>query len=342
MKNVILSEDVAKEFIPLVNAMFFSDDEDEVKKLIYELSGINFYGISINCLPKIELKEETSLPIIIVTQESGLRAWQVSLKSSCSLIATNLETREIFFGRPFWDPETETSLEEIDEVKYQKPEGGQAVSILSDATRVDARKVLGLPWTPGRYRFNVVSFDWISNSVDVALEGTVPEEMVPPASVSRLIEPAKSGDGYLPTYLRVSSSPKLQTGASTAADVTVTPKPNPHTQLLVSGSFSVIADETHLPFVAYNIPEIDGVDKNVAAAVPVTLALFVKNSSIPYRFDWKIPIYSERPIKPGDRVEGYFSLDAFRGTEYYLIAGDYVAYLIIEGQIFGPTSYCIT
>ncbi len=335
------SEDVANNLLDFSERVFFSEDDSAFAELDLELSDSDFLGVAINLPRKIDITKRDALPLILATQETGLRAWEVIRNDNCALVAVDLNTREVFFGQPFFNPKSQKSPAKKEGPRPAKPEGGNAVALSTGVTRVDARMVLDLPWRTTRYRLGVVLFDWMSNRIDVSLEGGAPAS---PASPRRPTPApaARGGSGDLPTYLATPGAPDLSAESPPAATIKIEPHPDQATKLLVSGAFSIVADSMHLPASPYPISEVGGGEENVGAVVPVTLALFSKNSSVPIRLDWALPVYTATPISPGDRIHGHFSLDAMADTNFELVQGDYVAYLFLEGQFFGPTPFAVT
>ena len=51
----------------------------------------------------------------------------------------------------------------------------------------------------------------------------------------------------------------------------------------------------------------------MAAAVPTTLVLLRKGGPNPLPRNWVLPVYSDHPIKTGDRVEGLADVEVARG-----------------------------
>ncbi|MDH4276318.1 MAG: hypothetical protein OEW08_14895, partial [Gammaproteobacteria bacterium] len=89
----------------------------------------------------------------------------------------------------------------------------------------------------------------------------------------------------------------------------------------------------------YMMDEVGGVKKKVVAHIPATVAVFIKNSTHPFRQDMVIPVYGETSVKTGDILTGHFTVDLLPDGKPLLPAGEYVAYLFVEGQTFGPERF---
>lgn len=300
----------------------------------------DFNGVAINAPTNIALKQQATLPILIAIRKTGLRGWEVPRNANCMLIATDLSQRTVYFSRVFHDttPPNKIPMPEHKRPPPRpKPTDANAVSVSAGIDRIDARQVLSLPWEPGRYRFTVVVFDWMSNTVDVELTGgkTTPAANVPPLKLN----PAAGTNHGLPTFLaNATTLPPAEKNLPNAT-FQVALASAPSSQLKVTGKFSIVADAFHLPVAPYKIKEADGQEKIVAAAIPTTLVLVRKGGSNPSPRNWVLPVYADQPIKVGDRVEGYFSIDALAEDKSPLAAGDYVAYLVIEGHMVGPVAF---
>lgn len=333
IKNSVLSVPEQRYFESMGKS--FTDMEWALEDALSETS---FRGVAVNAPTSIALKQHVTLPILMAIQETRLRSWEVPVGYNCILVATDLSRRTVYFGQVFRDPPNKIPIPMDELPQPSKPTGTNAISVSSGIDRIDARELLSLPWEPGRYRFTVLLFDWMSNSVDVELTGgdTTPAVGAPLLKLN----PANAGINHgLPTFIaNAEVLPRAQKNLPIVTfNVTMGTIPGP--LLKTTGKFSIVADASHLSISPFTIKEANGQEKTVAAAVPVTLAVFGKNWPNPLRRDWILPVYSEHPIKTGNRVEGYFSIDALEVGKPTLAPGDYVAYLILEGHMFGPVAF---
>lgn len=341
-KKMVSSHDIKNSVLAVPEQRYFENTDGSFRDLVDALSKnarseTAFRGVAINAPTSIALKQHATLPILMAIQQTGLRGWEVGIADNCLLVATDLNRRTVSFGGVIRDPPNKIPIPRSELPLDPKPTGTNATSISSGVDRIDAREILSLPWEPGRYSFTVVVFDWRSNTVDVELTDgkTVPAATTPPLKLN----PAAGTNHGLPTFLANATTlpPAEKNLPSAAFQVALASAPGP--RLKVTGKFSIVADAFHLPVASYKVKEVDGKEKTVAATVPVTLLVFGKDDSRLVRGNWVLPVYADQPIKAGERVEGYFSIDALAEDKFPLAAGDYVAYLVIEGRMVGPVAF---
>ena len=139
-----------------------------------------------------------------------------------------------------------------------------------------------------------------------------------------------------PSYLPNSKTPKLtKPGLSFVIDTRF----KDGIQLTVHGAFSTITKAHYIPETITTHIFADGKKHKVGAVVPLTLAIVGLDWDVPIRFDWAIPVYSNQKIQPGAPLQGYFALDVLAKAGNKLPAGDYVAYVVMEGNIYGPVKF---
>lgn len=344
-KKMVSSQEIKNSVLVLPEQYYFENTGELFTKMEWAvedaLSETDFYGVAINAPTSIALKQHATLPILMAHRRTGLRDWEIGfVADNCLLVATDLNRRTVSFGGVIRDPPNKIPIPRSELPLDPKPTGTNATSISSGVDRIDAREILSLPWEPGRYSFTVVVFDWRSNTVDVELTDgkTAPAANAPPLKLN----PAAGTNHGLPTFLaNATMLPQAEKNLPSAAfQVALASAPGP--RLKVTGKFSIVADAFHLPAAPYKVKEADGKEKTVAAAVPVTLLVFGKDDSRLVRGNWILPVYSDQPIKTGDRMEGYFSIDALAEEKSPLVPGDYVAYLVIEGRMVGPVAFSST
>jgi hypothetical protein len=199
---------------------------------------------------------------------------------------------------------------------------------------VDARAKLGIRWNTGVWSLSIISFDWSSNTVIVKLNGDEPAQSSP----VHVIDPPPAndpgtGEPVLPCYVPIAKTPQLpDSGLSFVIEQSGV---GDDSHLMVYGSFSLPAREFMLPT---DQPLTDQRGENIAAAVPLSLLVVGLNWRSPDRFDWVIPVHGEA-LRTDAPARGCFAIDAFAGRGAQSIeAGDYICYMVVGGQIFGPQS----
>ena len=76
--------------------------------------------------------------------------------------------------------------------------------------------------------------------------------------------------------------------------------------------------------------------------MPVTLVILGLDWKFPRPFTWAVPVQDRGSVAPGKTAHGTFDIDALAGGFSPLDPGRYVAYIIMDGGIFGPQSFQVT
>jgi hypothetical protein len=299
-----------------------------------DLLSESFEGLALRA-PGRTSADALEVPLALAMRCTGLRAWEVPRAANAALAAIDLDTRRVRFGAL----ERDRKLEEhppLDAVRPSAPTGSSARSIVARIDRIDARELLRLPDAPARYRVVAIVHDWVSNVVDLTLEGDVPPA---PGRMHAIDRPPPAPD---PLDLTAPSAPTYQPyadgldgAAAPAVQVGLGPDPSRGLELGLWGSVVVEADAAHLPPQPFTLDEIDGSPRTVVAVVPLTIAIAVLGRAVPYAVELAVPIYGER-AEVGDRLHGYFVLDLSAALRHPLPAGPRQAYAFVEGHVFGP------
>lgn len=333
------SEAVARGTLRMGDSEFFEPMEHLLGRLRDRLLNRreDFLGVALSAPVRLGIADRAELPLVVAMRRTGLRAWEVMRNSNTALAAMNVDTREVFLGKIFRDPEGITR-ERHEPERSPRPEGDSAGGILVEAHRFDARALLRLPWKASRLRFVVIHYDWISNVVDVELVGSGPPEAgrvrgvcpLPPAPAE-----VATGSRLLPTYLPFAGAPTLE---SEKPSIALSSGPRPGSGTMLSGSFAVTADAAHVPNGLIEVTEVGAVRQSVAAVVPITLAVVGLDWDVPKRIELAVPVYGPRPAQPGSSLTGHFKLDLLQVLPR-LGPGSHLVYAFLEGRIFGPWTF---
>jgi hypothetical protein len=338
-KTMSSSKDVAEQILNLAPDQFFRNDPDLDLELQRKLLGSDFEGLAIAAPKTISVTQAPLLPVVLGTRQSIKRGHQVMQSQNCILAGTDLMTGKVSFAQALFDPK--------DQIFYTPPPKtppappGPDVSLegfSSDIYRIDAAGRLNLPWEPAKLALTAISYDWVSNTIEVELTGErepKPGAVKPVSPLPPLADEVPDGAEPLPDYERNAKTPKYP---KDGCEFIIDPDPKIKAGLLVRGSFTLAAK----PFMITKDPEIIenacGDKLSAAVVVPVTFAFLGLDWRTPGRADWNVPICSEIIHKPGDKVTGSFAIDALAGQPP-LPPGDYVAYVFLDGKICGPVKF---
>jgi len=341
------SEQVASGILTPTFPQYFGAEEALSDLFESKLSAADFDGVAINAPKEIPIGAHSELPVVLGTKETLLRAWEVVRGQNCVLIATESNTGQVRMAQAFPDPPGKALFVAAPEAtRGPKPEGATAEGTVATVRKIDAKKLLSLPWQPGTFSLAIVMYDWASNQVQVSLQGdgerakAEPKEVSPRPKVPKAPEDATPADAKappeMPTYERNIKTPPLA-GGRAALDIDTSPLSD--AKLAVHGAFSTTIKSYHLPKSEETHRLRDGQQHPVRAVVPVTVAVLAVDWQVPMRFDWAVPVYGNQELQVGAKVEGQFSIDALEGSEIKLKVGKYVAYLVLDGSVLGPKSF---
>jgi hypothetical protein len=193
-----------------------------------------------------------------------------------------------------------------------------ASGIATKAHRFDVRIS---PGQSGSLAIAALSFDLASNTATVDLAGSKPRVPGAPAAIAPRPNP---GQG-LPSYVSAARMP--QSPRNGLAFVMETPA---SAGILVRGAFSkVLALHEELP-VPQNVRD-NGIDRQTSAVVPLTIAVLGLDWKAPQLHPLGVPIYGATGVTPGQNVTGQFAT-----VIPALPAGQYVAYVFMDGVPYGP------
>jgi hypothetical protein len=331
------SREVAEGLLDFRDEEFFGDIEESFGSLENQLLDLEFEGLAISAPRLVSADQEPSLPVVMATRKSLSRAYEVMQMDNCFFVSADLNTGEVVLAQAF--PDLEQPLPGPVGPRPPLPpdivEGATARLYL-----LDAYPRLGLPWRPRRMALTVVSYDWVSNTVEVELTGN----HEPETGGARWVHPQPAqqpmdgeDEDLYPSYLQDDRNPEIP---DDGLDFTIDTQLAKSAGLLVRGAFSLIARQCHVPEELESHAASDGRIYEVGAAVPATLAIVALDWKVPEQFEcWALPAYASRAARPGDRISGCFAIDALADTKMRLAPGEYLAFMIMDGVVHGPVEF---
>ncbi|MCP4342500.1 MAG: hypothetical protein GY799_27375 [Desulfobulbaceae bacterium] len=312
---------------------FFSTNQEKLAEREFQLIDLDYWGVAVNAPGQIEVDQHDTLPLFLATRYSGERGWSVQLENNCFLVSTNLQDGSVQLTKAFVDErELATRWHETPPAPGPTPSGLPLYSAV--IRQIDARERTAMNWDSGLWSLGIINYDWSSNVVEVELLGEKPAQFELAKPVSP--QPNFSDSGILPCYLPTPKSPQLpEEGLIFTGKFG---RENDEQQFKVFGSFVVTVRDFHLPIQKVVQQYENGMQQNVAAVVPVTFVLLGLDWDEPLKFDWAVPVYGET-LAVGMQARGYFAIDAFNSESgQELDPGEYVCYVILDSQIYGPKS----
>lgn len=318
------STEIAQLLLNFATAGFFAADPMVLSQIELKLSSQDFHGLAVRAPAEVNVTERDTLPVVLASQFTASRDWETPLADNLAILLFDHVTAEVSTAKPFEDSTENRPDPGRPSTKSPKPSGDAATGIATSVRKVDLRKLFSLGWHSRRLTVLALSYDVVSNETDVALVGGKTSAARPRGVTP---SPGSSGCGlpsYDPAAIGIKSGGKSVTFA---VDVKSIPR-----SCLVKGSITTVATHRHLQS---GVAE----KKPVAAVIPVTCIVVGRDWRTPWTFEWGIPVYSEKSFTVGDSLSAVFSVPLPAERLALLIKGDYVAYMIVEGRVFGPQRF---
>jgi len=326
---MIATPEIVANILNLTEEEYFSADSAALEEREDQLLSSDYAGIAVNAPATVVTGQHDKLPLVMAMRMSGDRDWEVVLHDNCILVGTNLHTGKVHFANGLAsDKDLYSRGGRIKQPKGAKPSGLAVVA--AQIIELDPRTRLHLPWDTGLWSLGVLYYDWPSNTVTVKLEGTKPAER--PAD--RAIFPVSASGSDLPSYQPTAKTPPYPAAGVVFTVEAKTVQGQP--QLIIYGAFTTTIKDYHLAASPGSSPS------GPAAIVPVTLVILGLDWKFPRSFPWAVPVQDRGSVAPGKTAHGVFAIDALAGGVTPLDPGPYVAYIIMDGGIFGSQSFLVT
>lgn len=327
-QNISVYQSVEKLF-SLTDEEIFNINENLLLDIESDFIEIDTMGIILRAPAKIiNSKHQKILPLLVAIRCSGERNWEYPIRQSCYIVATNLLNGTVAFNKLFYDKKEKSSFE-YEEKEVKPPNGLDGATAI--VTMVDVQEVLNLPTTKGEWSFSIIYHDWVSNRVKVRIEGIESHEI----EMAREVQIRERGTQIYPYYSPTQHSPTLpENGLNFSCNYY---KSDNKDSLIFIGSYNMNLKDYH--FVDEGISLFKD-DQKLLAIVPLTLLLLPKNSEYYFKYDYYIPVYSNSENYSVSKLQGYFALNVLGNSEDVTIPNDtYLAYVAIDGIIFGPQKF---
>jgi hypothetical protein len=320
------SAEIAQLLLNLTTVALFGGDSAALDQIERELSSQDFQGLAVRGVAEVSVTERDSLPVVLASQFTALRDWETPLSDNLSILVFDHVTAAVSVAKPFED-----SLENRPDPGRPpsirpKPSGDAATGVATSCRRVDLRKLLSLEWSPRRLTVVAVSYDIVSNEYNVVLAGGKSD-----APIRSQVTPApgaRSG-GISPCDPAVVSPNPSRSSVKFSVEVRPVPL-----SCVVKGELSTVAIACHLhPGVAEA--------KRCAVVVSVTCIVVGRDWRNPWTFEWQIPVDSDSDGAPGAPLSAFFSVPLPEDRLALLSSGEYIAYIMLEGHVFGPQRFTI-
>lgn len=322
--------DVLNRVLNFGEEQFFAADTAALSQREGTLLLTDFTGVAVNAPRVIPLGRRNTLPFVVALRSDGKRGWDVPLRDNAILVGVNLDDGAVRLANALETPKERANRGGREQEERGDPANLSSISAV--VTAIDARQQLRIEWTSSTWSLALLNFDWASNIVSVSLQGDRRQAPAAARSVSPAPNPACGGAAdALPCYL-----PSADPGAAVGgASFTLALVRGAAPRLEARGVFALRLRGRQIAPPGTVHVLAGGRRENVAAIVPMTLALVRLDSGKPLQFDWAVPVYGAT-AQVGARASGAFAIDALAGSNAKLTPGRYAAYLIFDETIVGP------
>ena len=303
-------------------ARLFEGGSQTLTQLELSVARTDFRGLAIASPAQVQADTEQTVPLVVLVQQSILRAWEVPEQYNLMLAVSEVESGTVRIARALVDPKDEEPVGARAAARPPKPTGTAATGIATKAYRFDIRLS---PNHAGSLAVSAILFDTVSNTSTVALAGRNPRASADPPAISPRPNPSQG----LPTYAGMPRSLQVpRSGVAFAVEMAGGPN-----AMFVHGAFAkVLALHEDLP-VPQGVRD-NGVDRHATAVVPLTIAVIGLDAKRPRTYALAVPVYGTVHATPGQVVSGQFAVGI--PADPPLAPGHYVAYAFMDGVPYGP------
>jgi hypothetical protein len=267
---------------------------------------------------------------VIAAQKTALRGWEVMEEDNLALALMDLDTGELRIERLLIDGK-EGEHPSGPPQRLPKPSASAANTVVTKVYHLDARERVKVPWRQGSVALAAIAFDWASNPVRVELTGGAPRPPVAPAAIAPL--PAASA-GALPLYEVTPRHPAMpDKGLAFTVESLATGS------FVILGAYRKPTAPGDLIAAVQRLPTAAG-QRTAIAAARMTLAVVGLDQRRPVIARWALPVFGTAPAVAGQPLMGHFAID-LRTTGFTGSPGLYVAYVFMDGAIYGPQRFSV-
>lgn len=332
MKSVcqtFIENEKVLELITLKDKALFNLKEKDLTDIEFHLLDVVDSGIAINTPEKITWGNNEVFPLLLFSRSTGKHEWEFPLVEHSYLVGTNLFDGEVFVEKLFVNDREREPVSET----YTVQDTSELPIASAYATIIDLYDISWLTLTNGQWRFLIIYHNWISNSVSITFEGDdtnyeiIPQSIIPPVSK----------DKSIPNYSQNNHTPPLP---DNGLNFNLTyDKSDLKESFTCSGSFNIDSLPYHYVFEE---SEKTRYNREICAIVPVTLILIPNQGDQFIQNNWCIPVYNENNSRSSKKLKGYFTIDVLDSpNNVTLLHNEYLAYMVIDGNIFGSKEIII-
>lgn len=341
--KMISPEEISVKLLNLKDDLYFSCPDSKINEMESVLiKTFDFTGVAINGPKTIRQEKNEGFPVLAAFRNSVYRNYVSDRSQNCTLVVTDM-VNEAVSCFPAFRVEKVPIKPSVDQ-----KDPSLKTSFAAKVLLFDLKKVTDFEWHGGTYGISVISYDFGSNSISVGLEDkpleakpAVPDIYPEPNPLSGIRESGflsgKKFKKVFPSYEPLDAvKPPKQAGVN----FTIKPNKAGKNHPVLYGALMAPAKPLYLLKDTNQIELAEGIQRSVQAVVPMTVLIMCNNQSVPaYQINMGVPIYAERPIQPGEFLNGQFAVDLAEECSGALGKDKYVCYIVFGGILYGPESF---
>ncbi len=312
---MVTSEDIAKRYLQIDDERFFAFSEQDENAIYdrFRFKDENFFGLALAMPATVDLQVRNSIPAVVFFQCDALRAWDIDSYYNLAVVAVSRVTGAVMAGRVRYNEKREFMRKKPVRVKGPRPTGDSLDTMHYGVYPVNLLERTVMPHA-GEYLVRALEFDWLSNTVTVKVKGPAPSAAdIKPLNLSNAVQ-----------FQKKASSP---TAPPDGLALNVPDRAAPGVKSIrVSG-----AGRIALPGSATILRE--ATPEGVRAWVKGALVIAQKDDVPPLQFELILPIFSSKPVQPGDAVDIFFEQDIGSHLEEPKAGTSYRIYWLMDRYI---------
>lgn len=179
-------QEQAARLLELPDGDYFEFGAERQTKLEDALMGLASAGkepatvLAAGAPRRVNLDQQSTLPVIVGSVQTGLRTWQVNFRTNLHLLVRNLSSGELSVAQPL--KSMRRADQELASGKGTAPNAVTAATLYSSVERHNLLEKLEAPLAPGMYAVTAIVNELQSNTVQMRIEGGKPAPAAKPAA----------------------------------------------------------------------------------------------------------------------------------------------------------------
>ena len=316
-------EDVSTALQQVGPALFEADGTAR-DRFEFALSDGRFRGLSLAAPARAD---SGKLPLVLATQQTVARGWEVGLQNNLKFAIVDEETGKLSVLPALQtakDAEFASSAANPP-AKPPAPTGAAASAVETALRRFDLAELAPAALAPGRRQITALAYDQRSNSVRTVLPGT------PSAAAARIISPLPDAEAGSGTSYYVAADPLVAPGDGQEISIE-TGNRNGAPVLIVDGTVGLSIAAADLLPEPRTVPD-RGAHRSAHAVLPMSLLVVGQDIGTSRVWNLGVPVYREStagsPIAVAFRV-------VLTGPNAATLPARRQAWLFAGGRVIGP------